>query len=314
MEQEEPANIGKKVFHKYPKIFLLGYEENKDIFSDSEDEIIVEEKIDGTNMRFMIKDKRIIFGSHTKELENQPEKFFCRSIEYIKNKLANKDLSKYNDFIFFGEGCIKHTIDYNWDKIPPFLGFDIWRFTENQFIDSATAILIYNQLGLDFVPILNIAFTAKECLELKMDDSIIPKSQYYEGQAEGIVFKSYKKQIFAKLVAKKFKEKNEEVFGMTKKKARSVNDNELFVATYCTNSRIDKGIFKLIEEGNSLSLELMHKLPVLILNDIWEENWKEIIKSNLTLNFMHLKKAISKRCLVVLKNIIEINTISKKGF
>ena len=41
-------------FHKYHKIKLLGNEDNQGILSDPDDDIIIEEKMDGGNFRFMI--------------------------------------------------------------------------------------------------------------------------------------------------------------------------------------------------------------------------------------------------------------------
>lgn len=55
-------------FSKYVKIKQLGDEENENIFAEPEDEIVIQEKIDGANFRFMIKDGKIIFGSRTREL------------------------------------------------------------------------------------------------------------------------------------------------------------------------------------------------------------------------------------------------------
>ena len=53
-------------FKQYNKIYTLGYKDNKDIFVDPNDEIVIEEKIDGANMRFYVgEDGKLIFGSHT---------------------------------------------------------------------------------------------------------------------------------------------------------------------------------------------------------------------------------------------------------
>ena len=52
-------------FHKYGKIKQLGHKECEDIFSDPEANIVVQEKIDGGNFRFTIKNGIIIFGSRT---------------------------------------------------------------------------------------------------------------------------------------------------------------------------------------------------------------------------------------------------------
>lgn len=313
-----------QIFHKYPKIFALGHEENAEIFNNPDDLIWVEEKIDGTNIRIFIHDGKITFGSHKRELDENPEKFFIRILEYINYKLKGKDLSKYNNYILYGEGCIKHTINYDWDKIPPFLGFDILDCNTNRFLKPKDASLIFESLGFTFVPILNLelniltAKTASFFLS-ELNDEKLPQSKYYLGSVEGLVFKNYNKEIdiFAKYVSTKFKEKNEDAFGVSKKKARTRdenNNNELFISTYATNARIDKGIFALIEDGNILDMKLMHKLPKYIMDDIWEENWKELINSNYIFDFKDLRQKISKRCLNVLKNIIDINKINEKGF
>ena len=64
------------IFHKYPKIRSLGHEDIKDIFENNQHDIIIEEKIDGGNFRFMINNNNeIIFGSRTQELDDKSEKF-----------------------------------------------------------------------------------------------------------------------------------------------------------------------------------------------------------------------------------------------
>jgi len=131
------------------------------------------------------------------------------------------------------------------------------------------------------------------------DESYIGKSKYYCGRCEGWVIKNYSKQLKCKIVLKEFKEKNSEVFGRTKKKAST--DEEWVTAVYCNNFRIEKMILKLLDEGEKLSMELMHKLPTRVYSDIFEENWKEIIRLDKTVNFKRLKGVMSKRCVEVLK-------------
>ena len=63
-------------FKTYNKIKIVGDFDNKGIFDNPEDEIVIEEKIDGANFRFMIKGDDIIFGSRTQELtENKEHKY-----------------------------------------------------------------------------------------------------------------------------------------------------------------------------------------------------------------------------------------------
>ena len=315
-------------FRKYLKIYLLGHEDNLKIFENPDDDIIIEEKIDGANFRFYINDfGQIIFGSHTQQLsedkDHQYQKNFERSIKHIQDKLYGKDLSKYKGMIFYGECCVKHTINYNWEEIPPFLGFDI-NNDENpnypkRYLPYPLVEEVYYELGLNFVPVLG-RYKAKEIKEWKIDDSHVPVSQYVspsaqDRQAEGIVFKKYSfnendkydGQIFAKFVREKFKEKNKEVFGGSKKFAK--DDAEYFVAVYCTNARIDKCVFKLLDEGKKLGMELTGELINLVYKDIWEENWNEIAFSKKKIDLLKFKQLISRRVLEVLKQVIVNNSL-----
>jgi len=108
------------------------------------------------------------------------------------------------------------------------------------------------------------------------------------------------------------KEKNKEVFGANKKYVN--DDTERLIAVYCTNPRIDKMIFYLRTEGvMELNLIMMTKLPMLVLEDIIEENYKEIIISNYTIDFRKFRGLIAKRCLAVLKQVMVNSQLNENG-
>jgi hypothetical protein len=148
-----------------------------------------------------------------------------------------------------------------------------------------------------------------------IDDSFVPDSKYtplslQNRQAEGVVFKNYDKQIFAKYVRKKFKEVNKRAFGGSKKFAN--DDSEKIVAIYCTNARIDKIIFKLMDEGFKLNKKMMTKLPVRVYQDIISENWKDILTTKYIIDVNRTRKLVAKRCLAVLDQVITNNIILNK--
>lgn len=302
-------------FEKYRKIYVIGHDENKEIFANPEDEIVIEEKIDGGNFRFMISEGKVIFGSHTQELKEDTAnlKFFQMGIDWVRERIKDKDLTPYNNLICYGEYCVKHTINYDWDKIPRFLGFDIKNSVG--YVNYPDVKQVYETMGLDFVPVINVC-KAKEIT--KIDDSIVPLQKYplasaQDQYAEGVVFKNYSKQIMAKYVRDKFKERNAEAFGGNPKYNKvDDTDNAEFVFKYCTNARIDKMIFKLIAEGNKLDMPLMGLLPKRINLDIWEENWQEIRDSNWKLDIAELRRLIPKRCAAVLKQVITNNALGAK--
>ena len=139
-----------KDFHKYPKIKLIGNEENKELLLDPEDEIVIEEKIDGANFRFMYHDGKFIFGSRTRELgePGDDNKSWGRCIGYIQRLMKKGD---YNDFIFYGENCIRHSTPYDFETMPPFLGFDIYDLVECEFMPWKDAKGIYEQIDIECI-------------------------------------------------------------------------------------------------------------------------------------------------------------------
>lgn len=253
------------------------------------------------------KDGKIIFGSRTKELGDEDSDIggnWKRCIQFIKERLGNK---RPEGLIFYGECCVKHSLSYDWEKIPPYLGFDIFGIYSNKFLDYETKSEIFKSLGLPIVPLVKKC----EASEIKnVDDKFVPQSFYVNNVAEGVVFKNYKRNIFAKYVVTKFKEVNKAHFGTPRKFAE--NDVERLVATYCTNARIDKIVFKLVDEGHSLDMSIMEDLPHRVYTDIMEENWQEIVFSRWSVNFQEIRKQIATRCQAVLKQIIVNNALNKK--
>lgn len=301
-------------FTQYPKIRTLGHEENKNIFADPEDLIVIQEKMDGSNFRFYKSPEgKIIFGSRSTTLVEQGDhiyqKQFNRCIKYVSEKLyANID-SVPEGYIFYGENMIKHTLDYQWDNIPPFLGFDIYDIKNDCWVSPEWVALKLTTLEIFLVPCVDVVKAAD--VVVPTDDNV-PESRWAAGhKVEGLVYKNYSKGIFAKYVREEFKEKNADVFGGTPKLGEG--EEAVFCLRYCTNARIDKQIFKLIDEGNKLDLPLMEYLPRRVWRDIWEEEWEEIISGKVkNIDFAECRRIIARRCLSVLKQIIATQAIQHK--
>jgi hypothetical protein len=231
----------------------------------------------------------IVFGSRTQQLtsnvgeDTNVAKNFKNVIEFVRNKVKGKKLSKYNNYIFYGEACFRHTMNYDWDKMPLFLGFDIYDTLTGKFLFPEESKKIFNLLGLDFVPELG---TKQNMQPELINDDLVPISKYSlssapDRKAEGITIKNYDKQIFSKYVRDVFKEKNAETFGGSPK-YNKVDDthNADFVFKYCTNQRIEKIIMKKIDDGKQLDMSLMGEVIRDTYLDIIEEEWREILTSN----------------------------------
>lgn len=293
-------------FITYKKIWALGKPDIADIFSDPDDEIVVQAKYDGANFRIKIEDGNITFGSRRLELkedgDHRYQKMFNGCIQYIKDKLKDKTLP--NNVILNGENMVKHTLSYNWDKIPPFLGFDVYDLTTERYLPYIKTKEIFDSLDIEMVPLIKIckAFDIQN-----PSDKDVPISKYapltnLQQQEEGMVYKNERKQMYGKFVRSKFKEDNRKAFGGSPKFA--TNDDDKLVLSYATNERIEKIILKLMDEGIPLELKMMNILPIRVWEDIWEENWKEIISKKWILNLHNCKKFSTQRCFSILNNMV----------
>jgi hypothetical protein len=300
-------------FRKYDKIKRIGMVETQDIFKDN-DIITIEEKLDGANTSFFVKDGNIIFGSRNQQMtsnegeDTNVQKMFMACVNYVRDILKDKDLSLLNGKIVYGENMVKHTLNYDWEMTPPFVAFDIYDVETGKYLATNDKMALFEEYQL--IPAPTISITLAEYVKEDIEESYISTSKYAPKdnpfKAEGVVIKNYAKQIFAKYVREEFKEDNKKVFGGGKKDAK--NDDEVIVAKYCTNARINKQIYSMInEEGIALEMAMMKQLPNKVWEDIIEEEYKTILTTKYKLDISNIRKMVAKRCLEVLKQMIAIN-------
>lgn len=297
---------------KYNKIRHIGTSEVKDMFIVKDDHIVVEEKVDGANIRFWwdVEEKRVVFGS--RNVNDISMKSFGNTITYIQNTLKETGEALDPDVIYVGEAMKKHTLEYDWDNIPVFIGYDILHKDTGLPVHYKFAIKEFKRLGLPFV---NIKFEGT-IHEFEKHDitEFLEESAYRKGKPEGIVIKNYNRlnqygrPLFCKVVNESFQEKNKAAFGIKKIKK---SDTPLVVETYCTEARIRKIILKLINEQEfSLDKSLIGKLIPMVIEDILEENIIEIYQDKRIqdINFKLLHKLVPQKCLKVLDAMLIENS------
>lgn len=299
-----------KMEHKYKKVKRLGESDNRDIMNGTVEET---EKVDGGNFSFYLgADDELVFRSHYKiipvsEYGTKAWKNFNDCMEYIKGIHAGEQAGMPFDkwYIYFGECMSSHTLNYG--IMPPFIGYGVfdprnqtyygnWEYhfksrdipTPERIIHEDTSIL------------------TDEYIESRMK---LPSAFGTSGVIrEGIVLKNYGNQQFAKVVNDDFREQNRAVFGGNEQRKES--DTRKIVEKYCTPARIDKSIFTIRDEqGMSIGMEMMMRLPAMVQFDILEEEIGAIYKKYKFINFKEYKKLIGPKCVEQLKHRIKAEMI-----
>ena len=295
-----------KAFQKYPKIHLLGHRSTYGILT-TPGRICVQEKVDGANFGFYVKDGVIYFCSHNQNLTDSVQieetgiPLQWKGVEPVMESFT-RDPSAFNESIYvYGESTQSHRIKY--DDIPGFIGYDVMHIDTGTFMHWSWAKNIVEGMGLPFINTIcelyvpdDIDYTQDGVEHIK---SLYKNSAYRNGSAEGVVLKRYDTQQFAKVRDPAFDEKAPRM--------RKIIDSEKEQAiadVYATPARIEKKIYELRDEGNEVDMPMMRELFARVVDDILEEEGEEIEQEYGDFNIKTLGSVVSKKCAQVLKVVI----------
>lgn len=307
---------------KYPSIRYPEEDETDGVFAKGD--IVVQEKIDGANFRFTLErnldeqyhtdDREIVFGSRNVVFKNQKDenKQFKRVIDHVRetvepSRMRGLEAKFGNGLVFYGEALTPHTLEYDWEEAPPFTGFDVWCEKDSRWLNHEQWSLCFDTLNLAQAPVIDVV-SADD-----WDDYVttVPESEFGNVQAEGLTFKNYDTQTFAKYVRADFKEKNKKTFGGPT--SHEASGAEKLSYQYVTNARIKKNAHKLVDEGqwDSLQMQMMEDLPTRVIEDMAEEEAANIFMSeNFEVDIGEFRSTTSSRCASVLKKMINEEKVS----
>jgi len=291
-------------FIKYPKIKRLGHEETKGIWDGK---VIVEEKIDGANFRFAYDpiSGRAIWGTRNVSYATVPEERWPKRFEKQWRWVLEHRDSLRPGYIYFAEAVIPHTIQYDWNRFPaPLIGFDVWDIKEERFVPYPKNKEMFEGIGLPFVPVVEVLNGKPSVEEF---EKLVPKSQFYDGTAEGVVLKNYDNGIFAKILSEKFIEANRLVFGKSKKEIK--DETEKWFEYLFSPRRIEKTIERLVDEGHKLSMAIMRDLIYEVMKDAMEEEGFEFISKASAVDVRRMRKLLSRRCQNILQRYIAMESL-----
>ncbi len=194
-------------WHSYPKIYALGHRAIKDLFAD---EVIVEEKIDGSQFSFGIFNGELKCRSKGAQIHLEaPEKMFQKAVDTVK------ELALYlNDgWTYRGEYLAKpkhNTLNYSRVPKDHIILFDI-NPNEEEYLTYEDKRTEAQRLELEIVPLIHLGLVDTPTGLMALMD----RESWLGGcKIEGMVIKNYhkfgpdKKVLMGKYVSEAFKEKH----------------------------------------------------------------------------------------------------------
>jgi hypothetical protein len=226
------------------------------------------EKVDGANMRFQLQQSGLLrFGDRSRVYDDPDAipKPYRHAVRHIRDNLDRRALRRAVDdieaYVFFGEAMHHHTIDYDWERTPSFLGFGVWSVADNRFLSSDVVEGIFDRLGLQPV---NAAERERRAQEFDPTSYEVPQSAWYDGPAEGVVIRN-KRGGRAKLLHSDFQEVDETI---------PVDaDAPTLARRYATEQRFRKITAKLEDHEQAVTVEALYER---MLEDIVREEHKRL--------------------------------------
>jgi len=242
-------------------------------------------------------------------------------------------------FTFFGENAVQHTItEYNWSRVPQFQLFDIyveyddengdwlqWYVPDEtmQDLDEKGLLVddgeitefsveaIADWLGISTVPVYMKTTVGEFLDDNDLSEFEVPESFYREddGPAEGVVFRNQVTGVKAKYISEEFAERNRSANSTDMEDTSAEFDHYPFLEKHATNRRIRKNIGKLIEspeyDYDSLEMEMMADLHILVWRDIWAEDYEEIIETDWKISMGELHNKVASKCARELRSMMQ---------
>lgn len=226
--------------------------------------------------------------------------------------------------VIYAENLVYSTLDYGFTEqaLPALMGFDILPYREidsqtpagnpyaetfEGFLDLKNAWEVFDRISVENSAVGH-SFTGAPILQT-VESGFDPESYSFphselndEVLVEGVVIRSDSADRRVKIVREEFRELNREQFG--KSEDQVTDGAEVIVAKYCTSGRIRNQVRKLVvEEGREFGVHLNEELYPRVVEDMWEENWQEIMELDITFSPAAVYPLVAERCIKELRQM-----------
>jgi len=272
--------------------------------------------------------RKAIRGAHSDPLD-EIDGALHRAVRCLREGIDGAALRELHEeydcpLTIYAENLVYSTLDYGYTErdLPALVGFDVlpseniesltppnnpYEETFEGFLSRATAWDVFEQIRRSDAP-RELSFEPATILGQPGGDfepatySFPTSSLAGDVTVEGVVIRSDEQARRVKLVREEFQELNRVHFGGEPEEATS--GAEYVVATYCTPARIRKQVRKLVvDEGREFGLELNEDLHRRVVEDIWAENWQELMRLDRVFTPVDVYPLVAKRCITELRKM-----------
>jgi len=272
--------------------------------------------------------RKAIRGCHRDDFEDI-DGALHRAVRCLRDGINTAAIRRFHDdygspLVIYAENLVYSTLDYGYTEreLPTLVGFDVLPYAEIEtmtppgnpyeetfegFLSLEAAWDLFEQICIEDVPV-DVSFVPAKILDAPSDgfdpgSYVFPSSSLASDvTVEGVVARSDQQARRTKIVRTEFEELNREQFGNQPENAES--GAEYVVACYCTPARIRKQIRTMVlEEGREFGLHLNDDLYPRVVEDMWAENWPELMNLDVSFTPADVYPLVAKRCITELRKM-----------
>lgn len=153
----------------------------------------LQEYVDGGPLRFRLQRTGAIqFGTRDRTFGPDDVPLHYRhAVRRVRERLDRDALERavpdVESIVFFGVAPFRRGIEYDWERTPSFVGFDVWSATEESFLPPDTVEKIFDRLDVRSTPVVQ-----KEVRAVDFDPGgyELPDSRWYDGPVAGVIVRN----------------------------------------------------------------------------------------------------------------------------
>lgn len=244
------------------------------------------EHVEGSRLRFQLRESGAIrFGGPHRvfdDIDAAPSQ--CRrAIRHVRERLDRETLrsavADVEDLTFVGRATHRERIDYDWERLPPFLGLDVWSADADAFRPPDAVQGIFDRLGLDPSNAVEREIHSRD---FDPEHYSIPESAWYDGPAAGILLRD-KHGGRARLPNREIPDPTDSI---------DADDAESLAAAVATDRRFERVAERLRDRGWELSVDLLQER---VLDDIYREEHDRLFAASRTVDESAFETAVATR-------------------
>lgn len=270
----------------YTKVIRYGKSGTQGLLQPG-DEIVIYEKVDGSNASFAQDTGVDKVRRFSRKLELTEEWGLNGFVEWTIDNIDGQALLP--DVLYFGEWTAPHKVKYAEEFTRTYLLFDLYDTKSKKYLSYDTVESEAKRLGLKLAPVLYRGeFISFEHLMSFVGQTKLGGNVGGKPGGEGVVVKKVndKDQVFLKLVDEVFLEVHNSKVSKQKapKDPNKVSAERTFVEATVTEARVDKILYKLSDEGKLPNVLVVQDLGDIlkvagnvVYEDIMEEEASELL-------------------------------------